>query len=65
MTSEQWEEATEVDFVAAKPGDTEPAPPLTEPANEKPPAPVSLICDLCDGYGEHDPACPRCAAVAP
>lgn len=66
MTSEQWEEATEVDFVAAKPAsDTEPAPPPTLPENEIPPAPSSLICEICDGYLDHDPACPHCPAVAP
>lgn len=69
MTSEQWEEATEVDFVAApqaeRIADTEPAPPPSEP----PPAASSgaplVICEICDGYGEHDAACPRSKAIAP
>lgn len=70
MTSEQWEEATEVDFVAAKPTephDTEPAPAPTEP----PPAPAYVPhyvgpCSFCNGHaGFHDPACPLNKAIAP
>ena len=78
MTSEQWEEATEVDFVAAKPvADTEPAPPPTEPANDRPsqesPRDFEEInglyyakpCEHCRELFDHDPACPHSAAVEP
>lgn len=74
MTSEQWEEATEVDIVAAKPErDTEPSPPPAPSELEhEVPKPVRYVpryvgaCSLCDGWGgDHDPACPNSKAVAP
>lgn len=76
MTSEQWEEATEVDFVAAKPiADTEPAPPPTEPDNARPSRQPDFVevdglyyakpCGLCSALFDHEPECPHCPAVAP
>lgn len=76
MTSEQWEEASEVEFVAARPApDTEPAPPPTEPANERPSQRPDFEevnglyyakpCELCHALFDHEPECPHCPAVAP
>lgn len=75
MTSEQWEEATEVDLVAARPiADTEPAPPPTEPAHDQPQRPdfeevdglhYAKPCELCHALFDHEPECPHCSAVSP
>lgn len=46
-----WDEATDVDAVAAR--DTLPAPPPTEPNNE-PPATVISPCPSCGEEGEAD-----------
>lgn len=77
MTSEQWEQAPEVDQVEAV-RDTEPAPPPTEPHNEKPIGKVypgfeagadglyyARPCELCGQPYDHAPECPHCKAVAP